>query len=131
VEEVAAVEGVLQAHTQDHVRVTQEVVDSKTLLEWQHWMVIERVVDGDMPHLLLLQEVELVVVAAVVIFVVQAAAAAAAGAYSEVVELVFAGVTLPAAEAETMEAEWTGPVSQSAKHKADERDKMTTHNKHL
>lgn len=128
-EEVAAVEGVLQAHTQDHVRVTQEVVDSKTLLEWQHWMVIERVVDGDMPHLLLLQEVELVVVAAVVIFVVQAAAAA--GAYSEVVELVFAGVTLPAAEAETMEAEWTGPVSQSAKHKADERDKMTTHNKHL
>ena len=122
-EEVAAVEGV-QAHTQDHVHVTQEVADSMTLLELQHWMVIERVVDGDMPHLLLLQEVELVVVAAVVVFVVQAAA----GAYSEAVELVFAVVMLPAAEAETMEAEWNGPVSLSAKHKANERDQMTTHN---
>jgi len=99
VEEVAAVEGV-QAHTQDHVHVTQEVADSMTLLEWQHWMVIERVVDGDMLHLLLLQEVELVVVA-VVVSVVQAVA----GAYSEAVELVFAVVMLPAAVAETMEAE--------------------------
>lgn len=126
-EEVAAVEGV-QAHTQDHVHVTQEVADLMTLLEWQHWMVIERVVDGDMSHLLLLQEVGLVVVAAVVVFAVQAAAAA----YSEAVELVSAVVMLPAAaEAEMMEAEWTGPVSQSAKHKANETDQMTTHNKHL
>jgi len=126
VEEVAAVEGV-QVHTQDHVHVTQEVADSMTLLEWQHWMVIERVVDGDMSHLLLLQEVGLVVVAAVVVFVVQAAA----GAYSEAVELVFAVVMLPAAEAEMMGAEWTGPVFQSAKHKVNETDQMTTHNKHL
>lgn len=125
-EEVAAVEGV-QAHTQDHVHVTQEVADSMTLLEWQHWMVIERVVDGGMSHLLLLQEVGLVVVAAVVVFAVQAAA----GAYSEAVELVFAVVKLPAAEAETTGVEWTGPVSQSAKHKANETDQVTTHNKHL
>lgn len=125
-EEVAAVEGV-QAHTQDHVHVTQEVADSMTLLEWQHWMVIERVVDGDMSHLLLLQEVGLVVVAAVVVFAVQAAA----GAYSEAVELVFAVVMLPAAEVEMMGAEWTGPVSQSAKHKANETDPIATHNKHL
>lgn len=126
-EEEAAVEGV-EAHTQDHVHVTQEVADSMTLLEWQHWMVIEMVVDGDTLHLLLLQEVELVVVAVVVVFVVQAAAA---GVYSEAVELVVAVVMLPAAaEAETMEAEWTGPVSQSAKHKANETDQMTTHNKH-
>ena len=125
-EEEAAVE-VVQAHTQDHVHVTEEVADSVKLLEWQHWMVIERVVDGDMPHLLPLQEVELAAVAAVVVFVEQAAAVA----YSEAVQLVFAVVMLPAAAAEMRGVEWTGPVSQSAKHKAHETDQMTTHNKHL
>jgi hypothetical protein len=45
------------------------------------------------------------------------------------VELVFAVVMLPAAEAEMMEAEWTGPVSQSTKHKANETDQTTFHNK--
>lgn len=117
----------VQAHTQDHVHVTEEVADSVKLLEWQHWMVIERVVDGDMPHLLPLQEVELAAVAAVVVFVEQAAAVA----YSEAVQLVFAVVMLPAAAAEMRGVEWTGPVSQSAKHKAHETDQMTTHNKHL
>ena len=86
-----------------------------TLLEWQHWTVFERVVDGDTAHLLPLQ-VELAAVAAVVVFVVQAAAEAD----SEAVELVFAVVMLPAAEAETRGVEWTEPVSQSAKHKANE-----------
>lgn len=122
-EEVAVV-GEVQAHNQDHVYVRQEEADSMTPLEWEHWTVIERVVDGDTPHLLPLQEVEVAAVAAVVVFVVLAAAEAD----SEAVELVFVVVMLPAAEAEMKGAEWNEPVSRSAEHKANEtRCLPTTH----
>jgi hypothetical protein len=75
-------------------------------------MTVERVVDGDMFHLLPLQGVVLAA-AAVVVSVGQAAAEVD----FEVVVAVPAAVMLLAAEAEMREVEWTEPTSQSAKCK--------------
>jgi hypothetical protein len=67
--------------------------------------MVETEVDGDMFHLLSLQVVVPAAVVAVVVSVGQAAV------------MVLAVVVMFAAEAETREAEWTEPTSQSGKYK--------------
>lgn len=112
--EEAVVEAV-QVHTQDHVCVRQEEVGSMKLLGWQHLTAVEKGVDGDMPLLLPLQGA---VLAAVAVAGALLVAAAAAEADFEAAGVVFAVVTALVAEVEKGEVEWTEPISQSVKHKA-------------